>query len=100
MPSRLANLCFDFVYRAICYTLRFFFALGPLCGIGVKSAINCIESPALLIALSALSRPDPGPLTKTSTARKPFSNAFLQASSTARLAAYGVDFRAPLNPFA
>lgn len=98
-PSRRANLCFGPVYRAIYfYTLRFFDARGPLCGIGVTSAIRLMEIPAALIARSALSLPLPGPLTNTSTALIPLATAFFAASSTASPAAYGVDFLAPLNP--
>jgi hypothetical protein len=65
----------------------------------VTSEIAKIESPAPLIARSEESRPDPGPLTNTSTASIPFSSAFFAASSTASDAAYGVDFLAPLKPF-
>ena len=48
------------------------------------------------IARSADSRPEPGPLTKTSTLFMPLSTAFLRASSAATLAANGVLFRDPL----
>src|SRR2546430_2617261 len=46
----------------------------------------------------AASRPDPGPFTYTSMARRPCSMAFFAASSAAWLAAYGVLLRDPLNP--
>ena len=52
------------------------------------------------IARSADSRPEPGPLTKTSTLFMPLSTAFLRASSAATLAANGVLFRDPLKPWA
>ena len=50
------------------------------------------------IARSADSRPEPGPLTKTSTLFIPLSTAFFRASSAATLAAKGVLFLEPLNP--
>src|SRR5580700_9447707 len=46
----------------------------------------------------AVSRPEPGPLTKTSTLRMPCSIARRAAASAAIWAAYGVDLREPLNP--
>src|SRR5215471_18005600 len=46
----------------------------------------------------AVSRPEPGPLTKTSTLRMPCSMARRAAASAACWAAYGVDLREPLNP--
>src|ERR1035441_7940901 len=46
----------------------------------------------------AVSRPEPGPLTKTSTLRMPCSIARRAAASAAIFAAEGVDFREPLNP--
>jgi len=46
----------------------------------------------------AVSRPEPGPLTKTSTFRMPCSMARRAAASAAIWAAYGVDLRDPLNP--
>ena len=50
------------------------------------------------IARSADSRPDPGPLTKTSILFIPLSTAFFKASSAATLAANGVLLREPLKP--
>ena len=46
----------------------------------------------------AVSRPEPGPLTSTSTLRTPCSMARLVAVSAAICAAYGVDLREPLKP--
>src|SRR5215467_12848642 len=48
--------------------------------------------------LIAVSRPEPGPLTKTSTLRMPCSIARRAAASAAICAAYGVDLREPLKP--
>jgi hypothetical protein len=47
-----------------------------LCGMGVVSAIERICNPWSPKARTALSRPGPGPLTSTSTWRKPCSKAF------------------------
>lgn len=46
----------------------------------------------------AVSRPEPGPLTKTSTLRMPWSIARRAAASAAICAANGVDLREPLKP--
>src|SRR5690625_1385204 len=46
----------------------------------------------------AVSRPEPGPLTNTSTLRTPCSCALRAAFSAASCAANGVDLREPLNP--
>src|SRR4249919_1379963 len=70
----------------------------PLCGIGVTSRIEVIWKPTACSALSALSRPEPGPLTSTSRVRTPCSAALRPASSAATCAAYGVDLRLPLKP--
>jgi len=45
------------------------------------------------------SRPEPGPVTYTSSCRIPHSMAFLAATSPALVAAKGVLFRDPLNPW-
>src|SRR6185437_4235189 len=50
------------------------------------------------MALSADSRPEPGPETSTSSVRMPCSEALRTASSAAICAANGVDLREPLNP--
>ena len=46
----------------------------------------------------AVSRPEPGPLTKTSTLRMPCSMARRAQASAAICAANGVDLRDPLKP--
>src|SRR3982751_1048658 len=46
----------------------------------------------------AVSRPEPGPLTNTSTLRMPCSMARRAAASAASCAANGVDLREPLKP--
>src|SRR6202035_4541335 len=70
----------------------------PLCGIVVTSRIDVTVKPAACSARSADSRPEPGPATSTSSVRMPCSCAFLETSSAATWAAYGVDLRDPLNP--
>ena len=69
-----------------------------MCGIGVTSLIDVISSPAVCNDLIADSRPEPGPLTNTSTVFKPCSIAALAAVSAASPAANGVLFLEPLNP--
>src|SRR3546814_14363159 len=54
--------------------------------------------PAFWIERIAVSRPEPGPLTWTSTRRTPCSMAPRAAFSAAICAAKGVDLREPLNP--
>ena len=49
-------------------------------------------------ARNAVSLPEPGPFTSTSNVFKPYSEAFVAASSAATWAAYGVDFLEPLKP--
>src|SRR4051795_10437008 len=46
----------------------------------------------------AVSRPEPGPFTKTSTFWRPCSIPFLAAASAVTWAANGVDLREPLKP--
>ena len=58
--------------RAIAvYTRRFFGGRQPLCGSGVTSSIDLIVMPAACRAVIALSRPLPGPLTRTSNSLTP-----------------------------
>src|SRR4051794_11247504 len=57
-----------------------------------------IESPEACSAVMALSRPEPGPLTLTSTSWTPYFVAVAAAVSAARWAANGVLLRLPLNP--
>ncbi len=62
--------------------------------------IDVTWTPAVCNERIAISRPEPGPLTKTSTCRKPCSIARRAACSAVTCAAYGVLLREPLNPFA
>src|SRR6266536_3232139 len=57
-----------------------------------------ISSPVAWSDRIAVSRPDPGPFTSTSTLDTPCSWARRAACSAASWAANGVDFRDPLNP--
>src|SRR6478609_10650967 len=70
----------------------------PLCACGVTSEIAPTSRPAACNERIAVSRPDPGPLTKTSTLRIPCSMAWRAAFSPAICAANGVDLREPLKP--
>src|SRR5262245_46304250 len=79
-------------------TLRFLGGRQPLWGRGVTSSIALIESPDACKAVIALSRPEPGPLTFTSTSLTPYLVAVAAAVSAARCAANGVLLRLPLNP--
>ena len=54
--------------------------------------------PAACKAVMADSRPEPGPLTRTSTSFRPNFDAFSAATSAARWAANGVLLRLPLKP--
>src|ERR1019366_6833002 len=70
----------------------------PLCGTGVTSRIRVTLKPTPWSARRALSRPAPGPFTKTATERTPCSIALRAASSAASCAAKGVLLREPLKP--
>src|SRR5205807_5389047 len=70
----------------------------PLCGIGVTSLIPDTSMPVFCNERTAVSRPDPGPFTRTSTLRMPCSMARRAQVSAASWAANGVDLRDPLNP--
>src|SRR5487761_2264535 len=70
----------------------------PLCGTGVTSWIEPTSRPVACSDRIAVSRPEPGPLTKTSTLRMPCSMARRAAASAASWAANGVDLRDPLKP--
>src|SRR6201999_3672257 len=70
----------------------------PLCGTGVTSRIRVTLKPPPWRARRALSRPAPGPFTKTTTERTPCSMALRAASSAASCAANGVLLREPLKP--
>src|SRR6266851_10267515 len=80
------------------YTRRRLGGRHPLCGIGVRSLIAFTSIPTVERARTADSRPAPGPLTRTSTVRKPYSLALLAAVSDACWAAKGVPFLEPRKP--
>src|SRR4051794_41186524 len=76
-------------------TRRRFLGRQPLCGCGVTSWIWPTSRPVACSERIAVSRPEPGPLTKTSTLRMPCSCALRAAFSAAICAANGVDLREP-----
>src|SRR5581483_3964123 len=80
------------------YTRRFLGGRQPLCGIGVMSLIVRTSMPAVCNARTAASRPEPGPLMRTSTFRSPISKASFAAFSAETCAANGVFLRDPLMP--
>ena len=69
-----------------------------MCGMGVVSLICRTSKPAVASARTADSRPDPGPLTRTSTTLMPDSLARLAAVREACWAANGVPLREPRKP--
>src|SRR6185295_13404429 len=79
-------------------TLRRLGGRQPLCGIGVTSLMPRTSMPVFWIDRIAVSRPEPGPFTTTSTRRTPCSMARRAAVSAASWAANGVLLREPLNP--
>src|SRR3954464_6652694 len=79
-------------------TLRRFGGRQPLCGTGVTSLMPVTSMPAFCSERIAVSRPEPGPFTTTSTLRTPCSIARRPAASAASCAANGVDLREPLKP--
>src|SRR6059058_2475260 len=82
----------------MCQTLRRFGGRQPLCGTGVTSWICPTSRPAACSERIAVSRPEPGPLTKTSTFCRPCSMPFRAHASAVTCAANGVDLREPLKP--
>src|SRR3954467_7785158 len=70
----------------------------PLCGTGVTSWMPATSSPAAARERIAVSRPEPGPFTNTSTFCRPCSCAARAAFSAASCAANGADLREPLKP--
>src|SRR5687768_12727809 len=80
------------------YTRRFLGGRQPLCGSGVTSSMALMFMPAACRAVMADSRPEPGPLTRTSISFRPNLDAFSAATSAARWAANGVLLRLPLKP--
>src|SRR5437879_6507551 len=81
-----------------CYTRRFLGGRQPLCGSGVTSSMALMVMPAACRAVIADSRPEPGPLTRTSISLRPNLAALSAATSAARWAANGVLLRLPLKP--
>src|SRR5260221_5276922 len=65
---------------------------------GVTSLMPLTSSPVFMSERIAVSRPEPGPLTMTSTVRRPCSIARRAHCSAASWAANGVDLREPLKP--
>src|SRR5947209_16601036 len=70
----------------------------PLWACGVTSFTPVTSSPAACSERIAVSRPDPGPLTNTSTRCRPCSMPLRAAASAVTCAANGVDLREPLKP--
>src|SRR3546814_6356851 len=70
----------------------------PLWGVGVTSWMVPTSRPIAPSERIAVSRPEPGPLTKTSIFFMPWSIARRTAASAAICAANGVDLREPLKP--
>src|SRR3954462_6692262 len=87
-----------FVSSVTGQTRRRFLGRQPLCGCGVTSWICPTSRPVACRERMAVSRPEPGPFTKTSTLRMPCSCALRAAFSAAICAANGVDLREPLKP--
>src|SRR6476620_4813783 len=87
-----------FVSSVTGQTRRRFLGRQPLCGCGVTSWICPTSRPVACRERMAVSRPEPGPLTKTSTLRMPCSCALRAALSAAICAANGVDLREPFKP--
>src|ERR687884_1239368 len=81
-------------------TLRRFRGRTPLCACGVTSLTPSTSSPAACSERIAVSRPEPGPFTNTSTFCRPCSIPSRAAASAVTCAANGVDFREPLKPAA
>ena len=69
-----------------------------MCACGVTSEMDPTSSPVAWRERIAVSRPEPGPLTNTSTFFIPCSCARRAAASAASCAANGVDLREPLKP--
>ena len=78
--------------------LRLFFGRTPLCACGDVLDAEDLEARGLEQRRIAVSRPEPGPLTNTSTFWRPCSIPLRAALSAVTWAANGVDLREPLNP--
>ena len=97
MPSR--RHCLHFGERiARHYTRLRFFWRTPLCACGETSFTPRISRPAACSDRIAVSRPEPGPFTNTSTFCRPCSMPLRAAASAVTCAANGVDLREPLKP--
>src|SRR5438105_9380112 len=70
----------------------------PLWACGVTSLTPVTSRPAAWSERIAVSRPEPGPLTNTSTFCSPWSMPLRAAASAVTCAANGVDLRDPLKP--
>src|SRR6187455_820814 len=81
-----------------CQTRRRLGGRQPLWGVGVTSWMVPTSRPIAPRERIAVSRPEPGPLTKTSIFFMPCSIARRPAASAAICAANGVDLREPLKP--
>src|SRR4051794_5244026 len=79
-------------------TLRRLRGRHPLWAWGVTSLTPVTSRPAAWSERMAVSRPEPGPLTKTSTFCSPCSMPLRAAASAVTCAANGVDLREPLKP--
>src|SRR5205085_3958190 len=97
MPSRRQTRHLGPRSRAI-YTRLRLRGRTPLWACGVTSLTPRISSPAACSERIAVSRPDPGPLTKTSTFCNPCSMPLRAHESAVTWAANGVDLREPLKP--
>src|SRR4051794_9421535 len=82
------------------YTLRRLRCRTPLWACGVTSLTPITSRPAACSDRIAVSRPEPGPLTNTSTFWRPCSMPSRAAASAVTWAANGVDLRDPLKPTA
>src|SRR5918996_6520417 len=80
------------------YTRLRFFGRTPLWACGETSLTPRISRPAAWRERMAVSRPEPGPLTNTSTFWSPCSMPLRAAESAVTWAANGVDLREPLKP--
>src|SRR5438105_9208783 len=100
-PSRRHCLHCGDVSRAISlrpHTLRRLRGRQPLWACGVTSLTPVTSSPAACSERIAVSRPEPGPLTNTSTFCSPCSRPLRAAASAVTCAAKGVDLREPSKP--
>src|SRR4051794_8377293 len=85
-------------HRLLPQTRRRLRGRQPLCACGVTSLTPVTSRPAAWSERIAVSRPEPGPFTKTSTFGRPCSIPLRAAASAVTCAANGVDLREPLKP--